>query len=118
MTPTDFAAMLASVAFAMLVVGLLILVGSAIRTLSSVRGAVDDMRRTAVPLITDVHLAIRQAKGDLVQVEAILERTESIKGTVDSASRLAYAAFATPVIKLAAISTGLNRAARRLSGKA
>ena len=62
--------------------------------------------------------AVDLVPGDLVQVEAILERTESIKGTVDSASKLALAAFATPVIKLAAITTGLNRAARRLAGKA
>ncbi len=117
MTPAELAATVASVAFAMLVVGLLFLVGSAIRTLSSVRAAVDDVRRTAVPLITDIHTAVRQANGDLVQVEAILERTESIKGTVDSASRLAYAAFATPVIKLAAITAGLGQAARRLAGR-
>ena len=117
MTPAEFAATVASMAFAMLVVGLLLLVGSAIRTLASVRGAVDDVRRTAVPLITDIHTAVRQANGDLVQVEAILERTESIKGTVDSAFRLAYAAFATPVIKLAAITAGLGQAARRLAGR-
>lgn len=117
MTPAEFAATVASMAFAMLVVGLLFLVGAAIRTLASIRGAVDDVRRTAVPLITDVHHAVRQAKGDLVQVEAILERTESIKGTVDSASQLALATFATPLIKLAAISAGLNRMVRRLAGR-
>ena len=117
MNAAEFAATVFSVAFAMLVVGLLFLVGSAIRTLSSIRGAVDDMRRTAVPLIADVHTAVRQAKGDLVQVEAILERTESIKSTVDSASRLAFDAFATPVVKLVAISAGLNRAVRRLAGR-
>ena len=118
MSPTELAATIASMAFAMLVVGLLLLIGSAIRTLSSVRGAVDDVRRTAVPLISDIHTAVRQANGDLVKVESILQRTESIKGTVDSASQLAVAAFATPLIKVAAITTGLNRAARRLSGKA
>ena len=117
MTPGEFAATVFSVAFAMLVVGLLFLVGSAIRTLASVRGAVDDVRHTAVPLIADVHKAVRQANGDLVHVEAILERTESIKGTVDSASKLALAAFATPAIKLAAISTGLNRVVSRLASR-
>jgi uncharacterized protein YoxC len=116
-SPTELAAIVASMALAMLVVGLLLLIGSAIRTLSSVRGAVDDVRRTAVPLISDIHTAVRQANGDLVKVESILQRTESIKGTVDSASQLAVAAFATPLIKVAAITTGLNRAARRLSGK-
>jgi uncharacterized protein YoxC len=117
-TAVDFAATLASVAFAMLVVGLLFLVGSAIRTLASVRGAIDDVRRTAVPLISDVHTAVRQANGDLVQVESILERTELIQGTVDSVSRLALATFATPVIKLAAVGAGLSRATRRLVGRA
>ena len=115
MTPAEFAATAASMAFAILVVGLIFLIGSAMRTLASIRGAVDDVRRTAVPLISDVHMAVRQAKGDLVQVEAILERTESIKGTVDSASQLALAAFATPVIKLAAISAGLTRMVGRLA---
>ena len=117
MSGGEVAATVFSVAFAMLVVGLLFLVSSAIRTLASVRGAVDDMRRTAVPLIADVHTAVRQANGDLVQVEAILERTESIKGTVDSASRLAFAVFATPVVKVAAISAGLSRAVSRLVGR-
>ena len=117
MTPGEFAATVFSVAFAMLVVGLLVLVGSAIRTLTSIRGAVDDVRRTAVPLITDVHTAVRQAKGDLIHVEAILERTEAIQGTVDSASRLALSAFATPVVKLAAVSTGISRIAARLAGR-
>ena len=117
MTPAEFAATVASIAFAMLVVGLLFLIGSAIKTLASVRGAVDDVRRTAVPLISDVHMAVRQAKGDLVQVEAILERTEAIQGTVDSASRLALSAFATPVIKLAAVAAGLTRVARHLAGR-
>jgi uncharacterized protein YoxC len=116
-TPGELAATVFSVAFAMLVVGLLFLVGSAIRTMASLRGAVDDVRRTAVPLITDVHAAVRQANGDLVHVEAILERTESIKGTVDSASRLALSAFATPVVKVAAISSGVSTAVRRLVGR-
>ena len=117
MSAGEFAATVFSVAFAMLVVGLLFLVGSAIRTLASVRGAVDDMRRTAVPLIADVHTAVRQANGDLVQVEAVLERTESIKATVDSASRLAFEAFAAPIVKLVAITAGLNRAVRHLAGR-
>ena len=118
MSPVEFAAVLAAMAFAILVVGLLFLVGSAIRTMASVRGAVDDVRHTAVPLIADVHHAVREANGDLVQVEAILERTESIQGTVDSVSRLALATFATPVIKVAAMGAGLSRASRRLLRKA
>ena len=117
MSPAEFAATVASMAFALGVVGLLLLIGSVMRTLAAVRGAVDDIRRTAVPLISDVHAAVREANGDLAQVEAILERTEAIQGTVDSASRLALATFATPVIKLAAVAAGLSRVARHLAGR-
>lgn len=114
MSPTGIAALVAAIAFAMLVVGVLLLVGMAMRTLGSVKGAVDDVRRTAVPLLTDVHSAVRQANGDLVHVEGLLETAESISGTMDSASRLALAAFSTPMVKLAAWAAGVNRTVRRL----
>jgi uncharacterized protein YoxC len=113
-SPGELAGVVAAVAFAMLVVGLLFLVGAAIRTLGSMKGAVDDVRRTAVPLLTDVHTAVRQANGDLVQVEGLLETAESISGTMDSASRLALAAFSSPLVKLAALVAGTSKALRRL----
>jgi uncharacterized protein YoxC len=106
--------MIAAVAFAMLVVGALFVMGSAIRTLTSMRGAVEDLRRTSVPLLTDVHTAVRQANGDLVHVERVLESAESISGTMDSASRLALAAFSNPMVKLAAWFAGTSKALRRL----
>ena len=114
MSPTGIAALVAAIAFAMLVVGVLLLVGMAMRTLGSVKGAVDDVRRTAVPLLTDVHSAVRQANGDLVHVEGLLETAESISGTMDSASRLAYLAFSNPVVKVIAFGAGTARASRRL----
>jgi len=113
-SPGELAGVVAAVAFAMLVVGLLFLIGAAIRTLGSMKGAVDDVRRTAVPLLTDVHTAVRQANGDLVHVEGLLETAESISGTMDSASRLAVAAFSSPVVKLAALVAGTSKAFRRL----
>ena len=114
MSPGEFAATVAAVAFAMLVVGLLFVAGSAIRTLATMRVAVEDVRKATVPLLTDVHTAVRQANGDLVHVGNMLETAESISGTVDSASRLAYAAFSTPLVKLVAFFSGTSRALRRL----
>ena len=43
----------------------------------------------------------------------MLGTAESIGGTVDSASRLAYLAFSNPVIKTMALASGTGRAARR-----
>lgn len=114
MSPAELAAVIAAVAFAMLVVGLLFLVGAAIRTLGTMNHAVDDVRRATVPLLTDVHTAVRQANGDLIHVEGLLETAESISGTMDSASRLALAAFSSPLVKLTALATGTSKAFRRL----
>jgi len=44
----------------------------------------------------------------------VIGRAESIGGTVDSASRLAYLAFSNPLIKAVALGTGTSRAVRRL----
>lgn len=114
MSPGEFAATVASVAAAVLVVGVLFAVGSLIRTLATVRVAVDDVRRAAVPLLTDVHAAVRQTNGDLVRMEALLETAESVTGTVDSASRLAYAVVSNPLVKILAFFSGSKRALRRL----
>ncbi len=114
MSPAELAALVAAIAFAMLVVGALFLMGTAMRTLSTMRVAVEDLRRTSVPLLTDVHTAVRQANGDLIHVEGLLETAESISGTMDSASRLALAAFSNPMVKLAAWFAGTSKALRRL----
>ena len=103
MSPGELAATVASVAAAILVIGVLFAVGSLIRTLATVRVAVDDIRRAAVPLLTDVHAAVRQTNGDLVRMESLLETAESVTGTVDSASRLAYAVVSNPLVKVLAL---------------
>lgn len=114
MTPGELAATVAAVAAAALVVGVLAAVSSLIRTLATVRVAVDDVRRAAVPLLTDVHSAVRQTNGDLVKVESLLETAESVTGTVDSASRLAYAMVSNPLVKVLAFASGSSRALKRL----
>jgi hypothetical protein len=46
-----------------------------------------------------------------------LGAAESISSTVDSASRLAYETFSSPVIKVLAFGTGTRRAARRFRSR-
>jgi len=117
MTAGEIAAVAVAVAAAIAVVGLLFTLGAAIRTLGAIKGAVDDTRRVAIPLLTDLHSAVRKADADLGRMEAVLETAESISGTVDSASRLAYTAFSNPVVKMMALGSGMGRAFRRLRKK-
>jgi uncharacterized protein YoxC len=114
----EVAALVASVAAGILVVGLLFALGAAIRTMNAVRHTVEDLRRETIPLLADVHSAVREATGRLDQVETVLERADSISGTVDSGTRLAYRVLAPPVIKLLALANGSARAFRTLRDRA
>jgi len=113
----ELSAVIAAVALAIGVVGLLLAMGALIRTLTEVRHAVEDFRRKAVPLLTDVHTTVRQASAELGKVDTILDRAEGISGTVDSATRLASRAFTTPLVKAMAFTTGSARAFRALRKK-
>jgi len=110
----EIAGLVAAISLAILVVGILLSLGAMLRTMAEVRRAVEDFRRSTVPLLADVHAAVRQANAELGKVDVILDRADSIAGTVDSASRLSYRAFSTPLIKIMAFATGSARGLRTL----
>lgn len=114
MSAGEIAAVAGAVAIGVVTLGLLLALGAAIRTLGAMRAAVDDVRRVTVPLLTDLHSAVRKADADMDRVESLLGTAESISGTVDSASRLAYTAFSSPLVKMIALGSGTARAVRRL----
>ena len=59
----------------------------------------------------------RRANLELERLDRLVTTAESVTGTVDSASRLAYLAMANPVIKGVAFASGTAKAARRLRGR-
>lgn len=80
------------------------------RTLKVLEAVAADLRRQAVPLVEEARGAVEKASADLVALDRILETTESISTTVDSASKLAYLVFSNPVIKVIALGAGVTRA--------
>jgi hypothetical protein len=58
---------------------------------------------------------VDQAANEMERVGAVLDSTESVHATVDSASRLAYRAFANPVVKVLAVRAGAATGIRRLA---
>lgn len=117
MTAGEFAAVVVAVAVAIGVAGLLFAIAAAIRTLGALKRAIEDVHKAGMPLIADTHAAVRKATGELDRVDSLLKSAESITGTVDSASKLAHAAFANPVVKAVAMASGSARAFRRLRKK-
>jgi hypothetical protein len=113
-TTTEVLALIVAIASVIGVVLLAVALSSILKTLRAVREAVDLLRSETVPVMAELGDTVRTANAELVRVDDLLGTAESITGTVDSASRLAYLAFSNPVIKGLAFATGTGRAARRL----
>jgi hypothetical protein len=111
----DIAVLIASVACAFAVVGLLVALGSLRRDVRRLETVSEDLRARTVPLVADAHRVVDQAASEMERVGAVLDSTESVHATVDSASRLAYRAFANPLVKVLAVRAGAATGLRRLA---
>ena len=113
MSATELAALIVAIASVVAVVLLALALMSITRTLRAVRDIVELLRAETVPVMTDLGDAVRSANVEIERLGGVLGTAESIGGTVDSASRLAYLAFSNPVIKAIAFASGTSRAAKR-----
>ncbi len=107
--------LVASIACVGAVIGLLVAVRSLRREVQRLGAVSDELRRQTVPLVADAHRVVDQAATEMERVGAVLDSTESVHATVDSASRLAYRAFANPVVKVLAVRAGAATGLRRLA---
>ena len=115
MSAGQIAVLVASSACGLAVIGLLVALTSLKREVRSLRGVADDLRRQTVPLVADAQRVVDQAATEMERVGAVLDSTESVHATVDSASKLAYRAFANPVVKVLAVRAGAATGIRRLA---
>ena len=104
------AAVVACIAAVACVVAAVVLVGQVQR----LERGIEEFRGEAVPLVREAREVTEQASTEMARVEAVLEDAESVTATVDSASRLAQRAFASPVVKVLAIRAGAAGGLRRL----
>jgi uncharacterized protein YlxW (UPF0749 family) len=104
------AAVVACVAALICLLAAVVLVG-AVRRFE--RG-VESLRAETVPLVADARQVMDHASSEMARVGAVLEDTESVTATVDSASRLAQRAFTNPVVKVLALRAGAASGIRQL----
>ena len=117
MNAGEIAVLVAAVICGLAVVGLLVVLASLKREVVRLRTLADELRRQTVPLVADAHRVVDQAAAEMERVGAVLDSTESVHATVDSASRLAYRAFANPVVKVLAVRAGAASGLRRLAAR-
>jgi hypothetical protein len=113
MSAGEIAVLVASIAACGAVVGLLFALGSLRRETRALASVADQLTRRTAPLVADAQLLVDQAATEMERVGAVLDSTESVHATVDSASRLAYRAFANPVVKVLAVRAGAATGIRR-----
>jgi hypothetical protein len=118
MTSGSIAVLVAAIVCGLAVVGLLVALASLRREVARLGTLADELKRQTVPLVADAHRVVDQAATELERVGAVLDSTESVHATVDSASKLAYRAFANPVVKVLAVRAGAASGMRRLAGSA
>jgi len=115
MTSGQIAVLVASIACLLAVIGLLVAIVSMKRQVDRIGALADELKRQTLPLVADAHRVVDQAATEMERVGAVLDTTESVAATVDSASRLAYRAFANPVVKVLAVRAGAATGIRRLA---
>ena len=97
----------------------LTLLGAALslrRSARELRLLVEEMTDHAAAVIGDAEETIARARGELQRVDDLVGSAEAITETVGSASRVAHAALAGPLIKVLAYGAGTARAGRRIRG--
>ncbi len=84
------------------------------RTLAVLRTGIDDLRRDTLPAVAELQRSLDHVNAELDRLDDAVASVRSVSGTVDAASRLAYLAFSSPVIKAMALGAGTAKAARTL----
>ena len=78
---------------------------------------VTPLHNFAMPLLADLRGDVRKASAGLDRVGDLVGAAESVTRRVDGASKLAYATFSNPVVKVLAVGHGVSRVGRRLRGR-
>jgi hypothetical protein len=111
---TDLAAVIVAASSVVAVVLLAVALVALVRTLRAMRDVANVLRSQTVPVLDELRETVEVANDEIERLDQLVTTAESVTGTVDSASRLAYLAMANPVIKGVAFASGTAKAARRL----
>jgi hypothetical protein len=117
MSTAEVLAVVAAAIAAVLAGALVVALLSLASTLRALRAAADLLREETLPLVAELHRAVADTVEEVERVDRIITAAEGIGDRVDGASRLAYKAFGSPVVKAMAFGAGVSQATKRLRGK-
>lgn len=109
MTGSEVAAVVVAVTCGIALTALLVVLAHLLRTVKA-------LQADCQALVEELEEQSRIARLEQARVDNLLRSAESLTGTVDSATRLAYLTVGSPVVKGLALATGANQAYRRFRG--
>jgi hypothetical protein len=113
----DGSAVLAIIVTAIATLAVAVLLGAALslrRSARDLQALADELGDHASAVISDAEATIARARGELDRVDDLIGSAEAISDTVESATKLAHTALATPLIKVMALGAGTARVGRKL----
>ena len=112
----DTALTIVAVFWAVLVLGLLVVLLNTFRVLESTKMSIDTMREEVVPLLREVKGSVERANRELDRVDTMLISATDIVGRVEKLSGLAEQAAASPLVKIISLGAGLKKGFSRAKG--
>lgn len=102
-----------AVAFAVLVLALIRVLHRVNKNLVETQRLVAGITDKTVPLLDEVTTSVTHVNKELVRVDAITANVQSMTGNVSALTSLFAATLGSPIIKVAAFSYGVRRAANK-----
>ena len=114
----DVVGLIFAIAFAIGVLVLCFLLVRLTRVIDELRKLVEGVTDKTVPLLGEVTGTVTHVNEELVRVDAITANVQSITGNVSALASLFAATLGGPVVKVAAFSYGVRRAAGKKDAEA
>lgn len=111
-SPFGVAAIIAAVAFAAAMLGLMALLLSLVGTVRELTTSVRHLTEETVPLLGSVNDTVAGLNTELARVDAIVGSVQHISTTAEGIADVVHAAVANPLIKAVAFATGTGVALR------
>ncbi len=107
----DVVGLIFAIAFAVLVLALCFLLVRLTKVIDELKRLVEGVTDKTVPLLGEVTGTVSHVNDELVRVDAITANVQSITGNISALTSLFAATLGGPVVKVAAFSYGVRRAA-------
>lgn len=107
----DVVGLIFAIAFAVLVLALCFLLVRLTKVVDELKRLVEGVTDKTVPLLGEVTGTVTHVNEELVRVDAITANVQSITGNISALASLFSATLGAPVVKVAAFSYGVRRAA-------